>query len=320
MVGGIGLRVLTGGLYRVEAEQRAGGYRTAIKSKTLLEDIAKKVAELKNLMKGLQGEGGGMHGMNKHAMRSYIFFKGLSFVMQVIRDIASGVALWLGITVAGSPVGAVFATIAFYTGAAKLAIDLMLLIQASIARAKTNDPLSRVLLANQQSTMAAEVGSGAGAMGAAGLMMGLSGSTGLLQGQVQQSAFGTDPKLGNASQFANLKGLNTNIAGIEGVRKVADQVTLGPTILGSLPGVITSDESHKANMASYSEEGNKKRSAIRAIKGIFHPFNTGIKRLHKFANKTKIANVQTMAKLGDEVYSQVQQLKSQVDNHAQDDE
>jgi hypothetical protein len=315
MLGGIGLRVLTGGLYRVEAEQRGGGYRTAIKSKTLLEDITLKVVELKALAKGLAGQ----HGMNKHAMRSYIFFKALSYIMQVIRDIASAVALWLGITVVGSPVGAGFAAAAFYTGAAKLAIDIMLLVQASIARAKTNDPQSRILLANQQSTMAAEVGAGAGALGAAGLVMGLSGQTGILTGQAQQTAFGTDSRLGGASQFSGLVGLDTKVAGVEVVRKLGDQVGLGSVIAGSLAGPIASDESHKANKAKNTEVANEKRSAVRAVKGIFHPINWAIKGLHRFANKSKISKAQQMSKLGSEVWDQVQGIQTAVANQGGED-
>lgn len=314
MIGGAALKVFTGGLYRFEAEQRGGGYRTALKSKTLLEDIARKVAELKILVKGLDG-----HGMNKHAMRSFVFFKGLSFAIEVIRNIAGAIALWLGLTVVGSPVGAAFATIAFYCAAAKLAIDTMLLIQASVARAKTNDPLSRILLSGQQSSLAAEIGSSAGALGGAGITMGVSGNTGIATGQVQQSAFGVDPKLGQNSQFSNLRGLDYKIGNMVEVRKVADQVGLGATIMGVVPGVATSDESHKALGVEHTEEGNRWRSARKGAKRVFHPFNSAIKKLHRFTNKSKKSKMAQMAKLGSEISQTVNVLETKVDQQDGDE-
>jgi hypothetical protein len=195
-----GSRALTGGLYRIDADEVGGGYGVEFKGKTLMAEIERKKVELDRVLQGVKGKP--IHGLGKtheSGAGAFVFFKKASFALQIIRDIASACALWVTIITlgVGAPVGAVFASIALYTAFAKAAIDLLLLVWSGIGLAKTNDPTSRMILRAENTQAGLAFGEGAFMGTSAGLVMGLSGQQGMFNAQQQIGAF---------SEGSNLEG------------------------------------------------------------------------------------------------------------------
>ena len=281
MVMGAGMRALTAGMYRIEAEDEAGGYRVGFKSRTIIDDIIKKHYELKLVLRGVnskpvRGLGG------KHGARAYVFFKALSFALQIIRDIASAVALWVTIVTvgAGAPVGAAFASLALFSAMAKGAIDLLLLIWSAIGLANTNDPTSRMILRGENTRQGLAFGEGVFAGASAGMVMGFSGQTGLLNFGKQDMAFGA------GSQVKDLSGT------IEG--QIAN-VAVGPATpalgnIGQNVGVnALSPYIRHANIETrkHDEMLDKVRNAKKAIRVVSNPAREAFLKLSDFAQKQK---------------------------------
>jgi hypothetical protein len=294
IVAGGGLRALTGGMYRVEAADEAGGYRVNLKSVSIVEDMIRKHHELQAIVSGLDGSHvKGLGG--KHGARAYAVFKGIAFGLQIARDIASAVALWVTIVTggAGAPVGAVFATIALYAALAKAAIDLLLLIWSGVGLANTNDPRSRSILRGENVRQGLALGEGAFAGASAGMMMGLSGSTDLLVGSKQGMAFGA------GSQTKVLSGIEGHLA----------NAAVGPVtpVLGNLGqnvGVnnFSSYVPHASTEATnISEKAEKSRTATKAIRVLTSPIQSGFSKLGDFVSKKKNLRTSKFAALIPEI-------------------
>ncbi|MCC6456798.1 MAG: DUF4157 domain-containing protein [Caldilineaceae bacterium] len=309
MVAGAGLRVLTGGLYRIEAEDEAGGYRVGLKSRTILDDIIRKHYELKQILRGVDGKN--VRGLGgKHGARAYVFFKGISFALQIVRDIASAAALWVTIITGGqgAPVGAVFASIALYSAISKAAIDLLLLIWSGVGLAMTNDPMSRSILRGENTRQGLAFGEGAFAAASGGLVMGLSGSTGLLSFQNQGAAFGAGSHTADLS--GSMWGTPASMAVRSGVPVVGNiGQKLGVNAMSPYAG-HANVENTKVN-----QQAEKVRKAKSAVRVLSHPVRSAFGALADLAQKKKrlrkskfIAMLPEIAKTIEDLNSDVQEV------------
>jgi hypothetical protein len=322
MVGGAGLRALTGGMYRIEAEDEAGGYRVALKGRTILDDVVRKYYELKQILRGVNGKP--VRGLGgKHGARAYVFFKSLSFALQIIRDISSAVALWVTIVTGGTgaPVGAVFASIALYSGLSKAAIDLLLLIWSAVGLANTNDPVSRMILRGENTRQGLAFGEGAFIGASAGLTMGLSGQTGLLSGQMQTTPFGEGSKLhGSISD-----NWSQNIGGKElyygSMLRTGANLGVGPAVpalgnIGQNVGVnVASPYRGHANMTTerFSAQAEKVRKAKGAIRLVANPARAAFLGLSKFAQSKKKVSKSKFMEILPELSKTIEEMGSTVD-------
>jgi hypothetical protein len=181
------------------------------KGVSLWDDIQAKNLELLQIQQGLDGKN--IRGMGgRSGAEAYAFFKGVSFALQIVRDIASACALWVTIVTAGvgAPVGAIFASLALFATIAKAAIDLMLVIWSGTALANTNDPQSRMILRGENMRHGLALGEGLVAGAGAGAVMGISGNTGLLNFQQQTSAFGSSKLDGSSAQSDRFGAISNN--------------------------------------------------------------------------------------------------------------
>ena len=307
MIAGPGLRALTGGLYRVEAEDEAGGYRVGLKSRTIIDDIIKKYYELKQLVKGVDGSH--VRGLGgKHGARAYVFFKAIAFALQIVRDISSSVALWVTIVTGGqgAPVGAVFASIALYSGLAKAAVDLLLLIWSGIGLANTNDPESRAILRGENTRQGLAFGEGAFAAASAGMVMGLSGSTGLLSFDKQIGAFGV------GSRTADLGG---SLGGTVASASVGSATPALGNIGANLAVKGLSPYANNASLenAKLSAQVEKIRKAKSAVRVLSHPVRSAFGKLAEFASRKKRLRKSKFAALLPEIAKTIEDLSSNVD-------
>ena len=281
MVGGAGLRALTGGLYGIEAQDEAGGYRVGIKSRTIIDDVIRKHFELKQIMHGVNDNP--VHGLGgRDGARAYVFFKGISFALQIVRDISAAVALWVTLITggAGAPVGAVFASLALFAGLSKAAVDLLLLIWSAVGLGKTNDPRSRAILRGENTRQGLAFAEGAFVGASAGLVMGLSGNTGLVDFGKQTAAFGSGSQTGSTGV-----GIGDSLA----------SAGVGPAVpalgnIGAGVGVnALSPYVGHANLTSlkHEEQLTKVRKAKTAIRAVSNPAREAFLRLSEFAQKKK---------------------------------
>jgi hypothetical protein len=193
MIGGIGARLLTGGMLGMQAQDEAGGYRVNVEKRTIADDIDRKAMELEQVLSGVNDNHvRGLGGDN--AAIAYAFFKLFSFLIQLVRDIFTSCALWVTIVTGGvgAPVGAIFGSIALYATIVKGIIDLLLFTWSGIGLMKTNDPRSRSILRSENRTQMISVGEALLTGGVAGMTMGMSGDTGMMRGVEQGRAFGNN--------------------------------------------------------------------------------------------------------------------------------
>jgi hypothetical protein len=326
MVAGAATRALTGGMYRLEASNENGGYRVEFKSRTILDDIIKKHYELKMITRGINGKP--VRGLGgKHGAQAYAFFKGVSFAIQIIRDIASAVALWVTIVTGGTgaPVGAVFASIALFSALAKGAIDLLLLIWSAVGLANTNDPMSRIILRGENTRQGLAFAEGAFAGAGAGLVMGLSGNTGLLSGHQQTTPFGEGSRLHGSIN----DNWSQNVGGSElaygSMLRTGANIGVGPAApaLGNIAagaGVAAlSPYTGHANMENkkHDEMLSKVRNAKKAVRVVSNPAREAFLKLSEFAQSKKklrenkfIAILPEVSKTIEDLGSTVQQVPS----------
>jgi hypothetical protein len=264
---------MTGGLFSLSAEDEAGGYRVGLKSRTLIDDIVRKNFELEQIVKGVAGKPvrglGGPSGA-----RAYAIFKGIAFALQIVRDISSAVALWVTILTAGAgaPVGVVFASISLFATIAKGVIDLLLLGWSGVGLGNTNDPRSRAILRSENTKQGLAFGEAAFAGASAGMMMGMSGDTGLLSGTKQTSAFSNSSFEGVAKNVAigPVTPLVGNIAQNVGVNNLSEY------------SPETGYETGKAN-----KRVEQVRKAKRALAVLSHPVQSAFSSLAEFMSKKK---------------------------------
>jgi len=193
MVGNIGARLMTGGMLGMQAVDEAGGYRVNVEKRTIADDIDRKAMELEQLLVGVKDSHVRGLGGDNGAI-AYAFFKLFSFLIQIVRDIFTSLALWVTLVTAGAgaPVGAIFGSIALFATIIKGIIDLLLFTWSGIGLMKTNDPRSRSILRSENRTQMISVGEALISGGVAGMTMGLSGDHGMMRGAEQGNAFGND--------------------------------------------------------------------------------------------------------------------------------
>ena len=179
---GTGLKVLTGGMFRLEKAEVGAGYSATLQKKTIWDDLKQAYRDFKEATH-LRGMGG------KWGARIYAVLQGFSFFLGIVRTLCSTVALYLTLTGVSAPVAGGFAAAALYSAIAKAAVDLALLIWTGIASQLTVDPRARSKLKGRIARHGMEFGEGVAAAATAGMLAGITADPGAFVGHMTPKVF-----------------------------------------------------------------------------------------------------------------------------------
>ena len=189
---GTGLKVLTGGLFRLEKTEVGAGYSATLQKKTIWDDLKQAYRDFKEATH-LKGMGG------KWGARIYAVLQGFSFFLGIARTLCSTIALYLTMTGVSAPVAGGFASAALYSAIAKAAVDLALLIWTGIASQMTVDPRARSKLKGRIARHGMEFGEGVATAATAGMLAGITADPGAFVGHVTPKVFDTSQSTGGGA-------------------------------------------------------------------------------------------------------------------------